>query len=81
MSFKTEIATDNYEKQIEKFQEIYSEIFRQEGKIIDSLYNVPTNDMTSIKSYEGYPYRYKFNDEYDVYITVSQTGGKTDMNL
>ncbi len=32
--------------------------------------------MNYIESYEGYPYRYKFNDEYDIYVTVSQTGGK-----
>lgn len=76
MSFKTEISIDDYEKQFEKLQELYNTIFKQEGKIDKTLYNVPTSDMSSIKSYEGYPYRYKFNDEYDVYITVSQSGGK-----
>lgn len=76
MSFKTEISIDDYEKQFDKLQELYTDTFNQEGKINKNLYNVPTSDMSSIKSYEGYPYRYRFNDEYDVYITVSQTGGK-----
>ena len=76
MSFKSQIAIDDYQKQMEKLQEIYSDTLNQEGKITELLSNVPTSKMNTISSYEKYPYRYPFNDEYDIYITVSQTGGK-----
>jgi len=45
MSFRTEISTDDYEKQFEKLQNLYNTTFRQEGKINKTLYNVPTSDM------------------------------------
>ena len=32
--------------------------------------------MSTISAYKEYPYRYPFNDEYDIYITVAQSGGK-----
>jgi len=32
--------------------------------------------MNKIKAYDKYPYRYPYNDEYDIYITVSQAGTK-----
>ncbi len=76
MSFKNEIPIDDYDKQFEKLQTLYETTFKQTGKIKNTLSNVPTSNMKTIKSYENYPYRYKFNDEYDIYITVSQTGGK-----
>lgn len=76
MSFKNDIPTDNYQKQIEKLQEIYADTLNQSGKITDKLQTIPTSNMNKIKSYDKYPYRYPFNDEYDIYITVSQTGSK-----
>ena len=76
MSFKNDISIDDYQKQMDKLQELYSDTFNQEGKIVDLLSNIPTSNMTEISAYENYPYRYPFNDEYDIYITVSQTGGK-----
>lgn len=76
MSFKNDIPTDNYQKQIEKLQEIYTDTLDQSGKITDKFQAIPTSNMNKIKSYDKYPYRYPFNDEYDIYITVSQTGSK-----
>ena len=76
MSFKNEISIDDYQKQMDKLQELYTDTFNQEGKIEKKLSHVPTSNMKTISSYENYPYRFPFNDEYDIYITVSQTGGK-----
>ncbi len=76
MSFKNEIAVDNYQKQMEKFQEIYAETLKQDGKITEKISTVPTSNMNKIKAYDKYPYRYPYNDEYDIYITVSQAGTK-----
>lgn len=76
MTFKTEIATDDYAKQLEKLGDLYKNTFKQEGKISEKLSSVPTSNMKTLQAYEDIPYRYKFNDEYDIYITVSQTGGK-----
>ena len=74
MSFRNDISIDDYEKQMDKFQEIYEETFGQDGKITNKLGTVLTSNMKKIQAYEKYPYRYPFNDEYDIYITVSQTG-------
>ena len=76
MSFRNDIALDNYQKQIEKLQELYTDTFNQSGKIIEKFSTIPTSNMNTIKAYDKYPYRYPFNDEYDIYITVSQTGTK-----
>ncbi len=76
MSYKNTIATNDYESQLEKLNSIFQETFGQDGEIEDT-FDVPANsNMTTVSAYEGYPYRYPFNDYYDVYITVSQTGGK-----
>ena len=77
MSYRNDIALDNYQKQIEKLQELYTDTFNQSGKITEKLSTIPTSNMNTIKSYDKYPYRYPFNDEYDIYITVSQTGTKS----
>ena len=74
MSYRNDISVDDYQKQMEKFQEIYEETFNQDGKITDKLGTVLTSNMKKIQAYDKYPYRYPFNDEYDIYITVSQTG-------
>lgn len=76
MSFKNDISYDDYLSQFEKFDQLYKESFKQEGNISDKLVSINTSNMTTISAYENYPYRYPFNDEYDIYITVSQTGGK-----
>ena len=76
MTFKNTISKDDYTAQLEKFQDLYKNTFKQEGQIQDELITVATSDMTTIGAYEGNPYRYPFNDEFDIYITVSQTGGK-----
>lgn len=76
MTFKTEIATDDYAKQLEKLEDLYKNTFKQDGKISERLSTIPTSNMKKLKAYEDIPYRYRFNDEYDIYITVSQTGGK-----
>lgn len=76
MNFKNDISIDDYLAQFERMQELYTDVFKQEGNISDKLVSIPTNNMTTISRYESYPYRYPFNDEYDIYITVSQTGGK-----
>lgn len=76
MSFRNDIALDNYQKQIEKLQELYTGTFNQSGKITEKFSKIPTSSMNTIKAYDKYPYRYPFNDEYDIYITVSQTGTK-----
>lgn len=75
MSFKNEIPTDDYQSQFDELQKLYNETFKQEGQIANQLLKVPTSNMNKISAYEKYPYRYPFNDEYDIYITVSQTGG------
>ena len=75
LSFKNEVAIDDYQGQIDILQKIYNQTFKQEGNINDILYSIPTSNMKTVASYDKYPYRYPFNDEYDIYITVSQTGG------
>ena len=67
MSFKNEISIDDYQKQMDKLQELYTDTFNQEGKIEKKLSHVPTSNMKTISSYENYPYRFPFNDEYDIY--------------
>ncbi len=76
MSYKNEISVTDYEGQLEKLNEIYQETLKQDGEVEEGLKTTSTSNMNSIKAYDGYPYRYPFNDEYDVYITVSQSGGK-----
>ncbi|MCI8291168.1 MAG: WG repeat-containing protein [Clostridia bacterium] len=76
MTFKNNISIDDYDLQLEKLQELYLNVFMQEGKIQDKFVSVPTSNMTTIKSYDQYPYRYPYNDEYDIYITVAQFGAK-----
>lgn len=75
MSFKSEVAIDDYQGQMDILQKLYNQTFKQEGNINDLLYSMPTSNMKTIACYDKYPYRYPFNDEYDIYITVSQTGG------
>ncbi len=75
MSFKNEISIDDYQGQLDKLQLLYNETFKQEGTIGEQFSKVPTSNINYIPSYEKSPYRYPFNDEYDIYITVSQTGG------
>lgn len=76
MTFKNEILADDYKKQIEKLEELYNNVFEQSGRLQNKLESVATSNMKTISSYKEYPYRYPFNDEYDIYITVAQSGGK-----
>lgn len=76
MTFKNDISVDDYDAQLKKLQELCENVFEQTGKLQDKLVSVSTSNMTKINAYEQYPYRYPYNDEYDIYITVSQSGGK-----
>lgn len=76
MTFKNTISIDDYDLQLEKLQELYLNEFMQDGKIQDRFVSIPTSNMTTIKAYDQYPYRYPYNDEYDIYITVAQFGAK-----
>lgn len=76
MTFKNDISFDDYEAQLEKLGELYNITFGQAGRFKDALESVDTSNMSTISSYKEYPYRYPFNDEYDIYITVAQFGGK-----
>ena len=61
-----------------KFYKIIKNEFKEviDEKFENSI-NIPsTENFNKIKSYEGNRYRYPFNDEYDIIITVSQTGTK-----
>ncbi len=75
MSFKNNIAVDDYQAQLEKLKDLYLNVFKQEANFDSQLVSTETSHMNKIPAYEGYPYRYPFNDQYDIYITVSQTGG------
>lgn len=76
MSFKNTVAYDDYQAQLDLLQNLYKDTFKQEGSVFNNLISTKTNNMNRIESYENEPYRYPFNDEYDIYITVSQSGGK-----
>ncbi len=76
MTFKNDIPYDDMNSQLDKFQDLYENTFGQEGNIENKFLSVETSNMNVINAYEGYPYRFPFNSEYDIYITVSQTGGK-----
>ncbi len=76
MTFKNDVSIDDYSAQIEKLQELYTNVFKQNDKVKNNFETVATNNMSTISSYEQYPYRYPYNDEYDIYITVSQSGSK-----
>lgn len=76
MTFKNDISADDYEAQMEKLEELYGTTFGQTGRLQDKLESVRTSNMSTISAYKEYPYRYPFNDEYDIYITVAQSGGK-----
>ena len=76
MTLKNTVAIDDYDAQLELLQTLYSDTLKQEGNIEEQFIYVETSNMNKIEAYEEYPYRYPFNDEYDIYITVSQSGGK-----
>ena len=76
MTYANKINKEDFDGQMEELQRIYEDTLDQTGNIKDQLSNVPTFKLNSIKSYENYPYRYPYNEDYDIYITVSQTGGK-----
>lgn len=76
MTFRNDVSEDDYDAQLDKLQELYVDVLGQEGKVQDRFASVATSNMTVVDAYEGIPYRYPFNDDYDIYITVSQLGGK-----
>lgn len=76
MTFKNEISIDDYDAQFQKLKDLYVDTFKQTDDIENNINLVDTSNMKSIDAYEGFSYRYPFNDEYDIYITVSQIGGK-----
>lgn len=76
MTFKNEVSPDDYLAQLNILEKIYNETLKQTDKMKDKFVSVDTSNMTTIEAYKDYPYRYPFNDEYDIYITVSQAGGK-----
>lgn len=76
MTFKNEISVDDYNAQFQKLKDLYVDTFKQTDDIENNINLVDTSNMKSIDAYEGFSYRYPFNDEYDIYITVSQIGGK-----
>lgn len=76
MTFKNDISVDDYNAQFEKLKNLYIDTFKQTGDIESNINLVDTSNMNTIDAYEGFSYRYPFNDEYDIYITVSQIGGK-----
>ena len=76
LTYSNKINKDDFDGQIAELQRIYEETFKQEGNVKDKFTKVANSDMNSIKSYDNVSYRYPYNEEYDIYITVSQSGGK-----
>lgn len=76
MTYANKINKDDYDSQMNELQRIYSDTLKQSGNVKSQLSSVPTSRLTSIKSYDNVSYRYPYNEDYDIYITVSQTGGK-----
>ncbi|MBR3133145.1 MAG: hypothetical protein IKG42_03630 [Clostridia bacterium] len=75
-SYKNSINVNDLQAQLDRLNEIYSNVLKQDGKFEDCFYKPVTKNISSIKRYENQPYRYPFNTDYDISITVSQTGGK-----
>ena len=76
MTYANKIDMYDYDGQMDELQRLYQDVLKQEGSVRDQLSTVPTSRMNSIKSYDNTVYRYPYNEDYDIYITVSQTGGK-----
>ena len=76
LTYANKLSSDDIDGQIDELQRLYEETFKQTGNIRENFSNVPKSDLNSIKSYDNVSYRYPFNEEYDIYITVSQSGGK-----
>ena len=76
MTYLNKINSDDLDGQIDELQRIYEDVLEQQGNIREKLSNVPTSNINSIPSYENNSYRYPYNEDYDIYITVSQSGGK-----
>lgn len=73
-SYKNTININDYQGQFDKLKDIYSNILGQETNFEDSIIQPVEENLTKIEAYEGQPYRYPFNDDYDILITVSQSG-------
>ena len=74
-SYKNDISIYDYNAQLEKLKSIYIDVLKQDD--FESNLIVPvTENLNKIEAYEGKPYRYPFNSEYDILITVSQSGTK-----
>lgn len=74
-SYKNNINVNDYNAQLKKLKDIYINVLKQndfESKIINPV----TKNFNKIEVYEEESYRYPFNNEYDILITVSQSGTK-----
>lgn len=65
MSYRNDISVDDYQKQMEKFQEIYEETFNQDGKITDKLGTVLTSNMKK--------YKHMINIHTDIHLMMNMT--------
>lgn len=80
-SYKNTIDVNDLNAQYEKLQEIYETTLKQEISFEESLIQAKTDDMKKIAAYEVGGYLYPYNEDYDVYIKLSQTGGMNRYEL
>ncbi len=77
MSYRSEMAEDNYAAKEEELKNIYKNTLGQGGQMQTEVIK-KTDNMQKVPRYEEianeYTYRYPYNDEYDVLITQSNLG-------
>lgn len=73
-SYKNDVNVNDLEGQYEKLKMIYKDILKQEGDFESFIKKPITENFTGIEAYPNESYRYPYNQDYDIGITISQNG-------